>query len=325
MRQNTKDQTIERNYLEKYRFLIKEYEQVKSKEHPLYKYVKDFYAAHDTCSKSFLKYYNRYKQSGKKRDLLPQRRGPRYKTRRPLAFIENKVIELRNRGNSRYEIVNILKPRLHKFTPSPSGVYNILKRHNLNKLNPIMTKTRRTIIKKRAGELGHLDCHYLSKSIVKGESKHRYLVSIVDDCTRMAWAELVPDIKSLTVMFAVMKSLNILHDHYKIKFEAILTDNGPEFGPRGSRSKNEHPFEKLLMELGIKHHYTRPYRPQTNGKVERFWRTLEDDMLRDTFYESEEELKEELLQYIYYYNHERPHQGIDGDTPFNFLEKVLPN
>src|ERR1700740_354861 len=130
MRINTQDLTLQRNYLEKYRFLIKEYEQVKNKSHPVYKMAKDFYLANDTCAKSFLKYYNRFKQSGQAIDLLLAKRGPKYKTRRPLPFIENKVIELRKKGNSKYEIVNILKPTLTKFTPSASGVYNICKRHN---------------------------------------------------------------------------------------------------------------------------------------------------------------------------------------------------
>ncbi|MGB1318451.1 MAG: IS3 family transposase, partial [Flavobacteriales bacterium] len=56
---------------------------------------------------------------------------------------------------------------------------------------------------------------------------------------------------------------------------------------------------------------------------ERFWRTIEDDMLRDTHYDSDEELKEELLQYMYYYNEIRHHQGIN-DIPVNF-RKALPN
>src|SRR6516225_9344215 len=108
MRDNRKDTTIWRNYIDKYRFLIKEYEQVKRKEHPTYKLVKDFYKSHDTCGKSFLKYYNRFKQSGNDRDLLPGKRGPKYKTRRPQKFIETKVVALREKGNSKHEIVNIL-------------------------------------------------------------------------------------------------------------------------------------------------------------------------------------------------------------------------
>lgn len=322
MRINTEDLTLTRNYIEKYRFLMKEYEQVKNKSHPVYAKAKDFYKAHDTCAKSFLKYYNRYKQSGADVDLLPQKRGPRYKTRRPLAFIEHKVVGLREKGNNKYEIYNILKPTLKQFTPSVSGIYNIFKRENLHRLNPIMKENKRKIIKERAGELGHIDCHYLSKSVVMNESKKRYMVCIIDDCTRIAWAELVDDIRSITVMFATLKCLNILNDHYGIRFEEILSDNGPEFGRKG-QSNNEHPFERLLMELSIKHRYIRPYRPQTNGKVERFWRTIEDDMLRETNYESEAQLKEELIQYLYYYNHERPHQGINGLTPINHL-KALP-
>ena len=323
MRINTQDLTLQRNYLEKYQFLMKEYELVKEKKHPVYRFAQDFYKANDTCAKSFLKYYNRYKQSGQSVDMLPQKRGPRYRTRRPPTFIENKVIALREKGNNKYEIVNILKPTLHKFTPSPSGVYNICKRYKLNRLKPVMQHNRRKIIKERMGQLGHIDAHYLSKSIIKGQSRKLYLVCLIDDYSRLAWAELVEDITALTVMFASLKCLNMLNDQYQLKFEEILSDNGPEFGPRINSNKAQHPFERMLMELGIKHRYTRPYRPQTNGKVERFWRTLEDDLLRETDFDSLEELKDELIQYLYYYNHERPHQGINNKKPVECIN-LLP-
>lgn len=125
-------------------------------------------------------------------------------------------------------------------------------------------------------------------------------------------------------MFSTLKCLNILSSHYQIRFEEILSDNGPEFGPSQSKSKQQHPFERMLLELNIKHRYIRPYRPQTNGKVERFWRTLEDDLLRETDFDSLEELKEELLRYLYYYNHERGHQGINGKKPVEMINP-LPN
>lgn len=322
MRNNSQDSILERNYLEKYRFLIKEYEQVKNKTHPLHKKAMDFYKANDTCRKSFLKYYNRYKQSGKSIDLLPQKRGPKYKTRRPLPFIEQKVIELREKGNNKYEIVSILKPKLGRHTPSYSGVYNILKRNEINRLTPKIKKNYQKIIKERMGQLGHVDCHHLSKSIIRGESQKLYLVCVIDDYSRIAWAELVADITSLTVMFATLKCLNILSDHYEIKFEEVLSDNGAEFGIKTSQKKYQHPFERMLIELGIVHRYTKPYRPQTNGKVERFWRTLEDDLLRETDFDSIAELKEELLQYLYYYDHERPHQGIDGKKPIEMINPL---
>ncbi len=320
MRNNSQDLTLARNYIQKYRFLIQEYELVKSKLHREFRFVKDFYEFHHTDRRTFLKYYNRFKQSGSDQDLLPGKRGPRWKTRRPLPYVENKVKELRLQGMNRYEIVNVLKPKLKKSTPSASGVYNILKRHDLNRLKPKMKENRRRIIKTKAGELGHIDAHYLSKDLIRTDPQRRYLVCVIDACTRIAWAEVVDDIKALTVMFATLKNLNILAEHYQIKFKEVLTDNGPEMGRKNSSKKNEHPFERMLMELDIKHRYIRPYRPQTNGKVERLWRTLEDDLLRETNFDSVDELKEELLQYLYYYNSERPHQALNGKTPVEFAK-----
>ena len=319
MRINTNDLTLKRNYLEKYRFLIKDYELVKSGKHPIFRFAKDFYSTHDTDRRSFLKYYNRFKQSGDELDLLPQKRGPKYKTRRPIRFIEEKVIELRKKGNSKHEIVSILKPSLRKFTPSASGVYNICRRYNLNRLTPKMKVNKRKIIKERMGQLGHIDCHHLSKSIVRGTSQKLYLVCVIDDYSRLAWAEVVQDLSSLTVMFAALKCLNMLTDQYNLRFEEILSDNGPEFGPRTSQQKLQHPFERMLIELGITHRYTKPYRPQTNGKVERFWRTLSEDLIHETDFDSLEELKDELIQYLVYYNIQRPHQGLEGKTPIEMM------
>lgn len=320
MRNNSQDETIKRNYIQKYRFLIVEYERVKSKQHPQFRLVKDFYAFHDTDPRSFLKYYNRYKQSGKAEDLLPRKRGPKWKTRRALPYIEHKVTALRAQGMNRYEIVHVLKPVLGKATPSPSGVYNILKRHAVNRLRPPMQANKRRIIKKKAGELGHIDTHHLSKALVQDQSRKRYLVCVIDSCTRVAWAEVVDDLKALTVMFATLRCLNILADRYDIRFKEVLTDNGPEMGTKTSSKKAEHPFERMLIELGVTHRYTRPYRPQTNGKVERFWRTIEEDLLHETTFDSDEHLKDELLQYLYYYNHERPHQALNAMTPNAFNE-----
>lgn len=322
MRINTSDLTLARNYLQKYQFLIKEYEQVKNKTHPKYRFVKDFYAAHGTDRRTFLKYYNRFKQSGKVEDLLPRKRGPKWKTRRPLPFIEHKVLELRTQGNNKYEINCILKPKLKQFTPSPSGVYNILKRYKVNRLNPKMQENKRKIIKEKAGELAHIDTHYLPKGIVSIEpDKRYYLYGIIDSCTRVAWVELTEDITALTTMFVGLRSFNILASHYNIKFKEVLTDNGPEFGKKISKSKAGHPFERMLKELDIKHRYIRPYRPQTNGKIERFWRTIEEDLIQGTYFESKEHLKEEILQYLYYYNQQRPHQSLDGKAPNIFNQK----
>ena len=323
MRDNRTDRTIERNYVQKWRFLIREYEQVKAKSHPKFRFVQDFYAFHGTNRQTFAKYYNRYRQSGDGDTLLPGKRGPRWKSRRTLPFIEEKVLELRRKGINRYEIYAILRPVLKSHTPAPSTIYAIAHRHGLNRLTKPMRESKRQIIKTRAGELGHLDCHHLSKDLLVGARRRSYLVCVIDACTRLAWAEVVDDLKSLSVMFAALKSINLLNAEYGVRFEAILTDNGPEVA--SPANKAGHPMERLFQELGITHRYTRPYRPQTNGKVERFWRTLNEDLLDETTFESVEELKEELMKYLVYYNTARPHQGLGGKTPLQTLQNLSTN
>lgn len=320
MRNNAKDQTLKKNYIQKYQFLVEEYEQVKQGRHPVFRFVKDFYAFHGTCPQTFLKYYGRYRQSGDPEDLLPRKRGPKWKSRRLCPEIEAQVLALRERGLNRYEIVRCLSATLGAATPSPSGVYQVLRRHGVNRLRRRMQEAKRRIVKQRAGELGHIDCHHLSRDLVASQARRRYLVCVIDDYSRIAWAEVVDDIKSLTVMFATMRCFNWLTQRYGIQFSEVLTDNGPEFGTRESSKKAGHPFERMLMELGVTHRYTQPYRPQTNGKVERFWRTLNEDLIEGTHFENHEHFEQELLEYLLYYNQERPHQGIKGMTPMEMLK-----
>lgn len=324
MRTNTHDQTLKKNYIQKYQFLIKEYEQVKAGQHPVFRYVKDFYAFHGTCPQTFLKYYGRYRQSGAPEALLPQKRGPRWKSRRTCPAIEAQVLAQREKGLNRYEINRVLAPALGRQTPSPSGIYRICRRHGLNRLTRPQHEAKRRIVKKKAGELGHIDCHHLSRDLIANDAKRRYLVCVVDSYTRIAWAEIVEDIKSLTVMFATMRCFNWINQRYGIQFEEVLTDNGPEFGTRASQKKAGHPFERMLMEVGVKHRYIRPYRPQTNGKVERFWRTLNEDLIEETYFESIDHFEKELMEYLLYYNQERPHQGIEGNAPVEML-KLKPS
>ena len=85
-------------------------------------------------------------------------------------------MEQRRKGNNRYEIYAILKPVLKSHTPAPSTIYAITRRHGMNWLTKQMQTTKRRIIKTRAGELGHLDCHYLSKDLIVGARRRYYLV-----------------------------------------------------------------------------------------------------------------------------------------------------
>jgi len=187
MRNINNDLTLKRNYLNKYRFLIREYEQVKRGEHPVFRFAKDFYSAHDTDPRSFLKYYNRFKHSGNELDLLPAKRGPKYSSRRPDPQDEQQVLELRARGCNKFEIADRFKQKANNFTPSPSGVYNILKRHNQNRLTVADKEVKRKIIKERMGQLGHIDCHHLSKSVIRGQNRKLYLLCVLDDHSRLAW------------------------------------------------------------------------------------------------------------------------------------------
>ncbi|MDD9858154.1 MAG: integrase core domain-containing protein [Gammaproteobacteria bacterium] len=245
----------------------------------------DFYAHHKINRQTFLKYYHHFTDSGDEAALLPQKRGPKWKARRAPGFVEQQVLGQRALGNNRYEIYAILQPQLGSLTPSASALYRILRDHDMNRLKPPQKANKRRIMKHLAGQLGHIDCHHLGRDMMVDDSRRRYLVCLLDDCARLAWARVVDDLTALTVMFASKNRLRT------------------------------HPFERLPLELGIKHRYTRPYRPQTNGKVERFWRTLNQDLIEDTTFDNADRFQTELQQYLLYDNEHRPHQALGAKTP----------
>jgi transposase InsO family protein len=318
MRDNSFDRTIERNYLQKWRFLIKEYEDVKAGRSAQFCRVGEFYRHHGTCSQTFRKYYNRYLGSGSEADLLPARRGPKWKTRRMPASIAAEVIEQRRLGLNRYEIYAVLRER-RGTAPSPSAIYRAFVRHGLNRRSKPMLEEKRRIVKEKLGELGHIDLHQLSRDcFLAPPEKPAYVISLVDSCSRLAWAEVVESKKALPVMFKALKLINTLHVRYGLTFAEILTDNGAEFAAR--KRPLDHPFETMLTELGIVHRYTRPYRPQTNGKVERFWRTLEDDLVEGATFQDLAQFSNELLEYLIYYNELRPHQALNHTPPKAFAQ-----
>lgn len=302
---------------------IEEYEAIKNKTSTRFKYVRDFCKFYKFSHQNFMKIYHRYKSNPCEYSLLPQKRGPKFKTRRTDIKIENLITELRQKGNNRYEIRNILINSGIKLAPSPTTIYNICRRHNLNKLGKQEKHERKSYVMSKAGELVHIDCHQLSKGITIAEpNKTYYLLGLIDDFSRICWLELLEDKKALTVMFATLKAFNMLKLQYGIEIDAVMTDNGSEFGS-GAHSKNKenHPFERLLIEMGMKHKYTKPYRPQTNGKIERFWKTLKEDFTEDSLFKDINDLKEELLGYIIYYNEHRPHSALKGKMPKEVAEK----
>jgi hypothetical protein len=317
MRDNGFDRTIERNDVQKWRFLIKEYEEVKSGRSRTFGSVGAFYRHHGTCSQTFRKYYNRYLSSGHENDLLPQKRGPRWAARRMSAAVEAEIAAARRLGLNRYEIYAALTER-RPDPPSASAIYRALKRQGMNRRDKPMQEEKHRIIRESAGEFGHVDLHRVPRdAFLDPPQGDVHLVGVVCTCARLAWAEIVIGKKALAVMFQTLKALNTLHRRYGLHFGEVLTDNGAEFAARTKPA--EHPFEAMLLNLGVKHRYTRPYRPQTNGRIERLWRTLSDDMIEGTTFDDLDHFADEIFQYMIYYNEMRPHQALGGIPTKAFL------
>ena len=131
-----------------------------------------------------------------------------------------------------------------------------------------MIEAKRRIIKEKLGELGHIDLRQLpTDCFLSPPAKPHYVICLIDACSRLAWAEVVAAKKALPVMFKALKMINTLHPRYGVVFTDILSDNGAEFAARAH--PNEHPFEAMLLELGVRHRYTRPYRPQTPDVIDK--------------------------------------------------------
>ena len=98
----------------------------------------------------------------------------------------------------------------------------------------------------------------------------------------------------------------------------VLSDNGRQYYSWRGRSK----FSEMLTKLGIRHIRSRPYHPQTQGKIESFWRNLLQECLQKTPLSTFEEAKDKIGEYVEYYNFKRPHQGINNLTPSDKFYRV---
>jgi transposase InsO family protein len=299
-----------------------EYELVKSRGHDVFKTVTSFFKGRGICKQNFLKYYRRYKNNGENTEqLLPMKRGRKVTEMLQVnQDIINKIIGLRNECFNRYDISDRLK-QTDNIDISSSKIYRLLQKLKMNQLNPRMKEEKRKIVKEYAGEMGHIDCHYLPSGIVKGLEKQKlYLVGMVDDYSRLCWVEVVTSLKSLDVTFATMSILTHFKGRYAIDFKEILSDNGSEFASRNNIQN--HPFERMLNFYEIKHRYTKPFTPQTNGKIERFWKTIEEELLSGEQFDSLEDLKHHILGFVIYYNEHRKHGGIERKIPLDFIQKI---
>lgn len=313
--------TIKSALTSKWLLVVQEYELVKQKKSKNFTQIQQICNAFKVHRKDIRKYYERWIKSGKNTDaLLPQKRGPKPGTLKLLNKDEERTIISIHRklAANEFEIFYLIKGyfRVH---PSVSTIYRTLKRYPLNKKR--IQKIKR-YEKKYPGEQAHSDTSQLAKTFFINRKK-RYLFGLLDDCTRLCYTELIPDIKAATVTKAFFRGYKWFAIH-GINIKEVLTDNGSEFTAYTSqKAKNTHFFETMLKIIDVKHRYTRPYRPQTNGKIERFWKTLNDECIRlQTRSQNENEFIAELNGYMYRYNYQRRHSALKYITPFDKFKSV---
>jgi len=174
--------------------------------------------------------------------------------------------------------------------------------------------------KQRPGELLHLDVKKLGRFWRPGHrtdglkarpTRSRgagwdFLHVCIDDHSRVAYVEVLDDERKETAAGFLRRAL-AWYRRRRIRVERILTDNGSCY-----RSGD---FARMCRELGARHSFTRPYRPQTNGKAERFIQTLLREWAYAKRYRSSNQRAKTLAPWLKYYNRERPHGGIGYETP----------
>jgi hypothetical protein len=300
--------------------ILKEYERTKAKVNPRpFRFVKDLCEAHHISKKELCRYYHKWVNGGKTTEaLLPQKRGAKPGTRRTPKEIERSIIKAYRRfGSNRYELVLLFKPYYLDKTPSPATMDRIKARYPLH---ASAKKIIKRYEKKAPGELAHIDLTKLPKDLrCSFKIKELYAAAVCDDCTRLTYAEIIKDKRASTLTYFMARSLSWFKQIYNFEFEAIMSDNGPEF--KGTLER-EHPFETMCSELGIRHIYTRPYRPQTNGKVEAFCKIIKKEFFAPNAFESEQDMVMNLGNYLFEYNHLRRHGGLNYETPFDKLQRV---
>ena len=136
----------------------------------------------------------------------------------------------------------------------------------------------------------------------------------IDDATRLAYVEVLPDEKAITAVGFLGRAITFFAS-YGIHVEQVMTDNGAAY------ISAVHAI--ACRVLGVGHRRTRAYRPQTNGKAERFIRTLLGGWAYGAIYRSSQQRAAALDAYVYRYNHHRRHAGIGRQTPVTRLNNLL--
>ncbi|MFU2337860.1 IS481 family transposase [Streptomyces albidoflavus] len=218
-----------------------------------------------------------------------------------------------------------------------STVHRILTRHGINRLAWLDHPTGRVIRRyerTRPGELVHVDIKKLGnipdgggwrtvgrtaddrnrqattteRRSCKPVIGYSYIHSAFDDHSRLAYSEVLADERKDTAV-AFWQRANAFFAAHGVTVERVLTDNGACYKARL--------FTQTLAAAGIAHKKIRPYRPQTNGKVERFNRTLLDEWAYLRPYTSNHERTTALADFLHTYNHHRCHTALGGQPPIS--------
>lgn len=189
----------------------------------------------------------------------------------------------------------------------------------IEKLNPCFTE--RHVESSRPGELLSQDTFFVGT--LKGVGRV-YMHTVVDTYGSMAFGLLHTTKQPEAAVAVVHNEVLPFYEEHGVQVQAILTDNGREYC-----GTEAHPYELYLELNDIEHRRTKARRPQTNGFVERFNRTVLDEFYRIAFrqklYESVESLQKDLDKWLHEYNYERPHLGYrnQGRRPWDTFELYL--
>ena len=204
-----------------------------------------------------------------------------------------------------------------------SSVTNELRRLGLNKLSRLEPRPPVVRYEHAApGDMVHIDIKKLGRidgvghRITGDRSKRKrgagweYLHVCVDDHSRLAYTELLPDEKATTATCFLIRAAGWFARH-GVKIRRVMTDNGSAYVSRL--------FRDGIAFLGARHVRTRPYTPRTNGKAERFIQTSIREWAYKQAYESSAEREGYLLPWLHDYNHRRPHAALNHKPPVSRL------
>jgi len=264
------------------------------------------------------KWVDRYRREGEA-GLADRASSPKTVPSRTPADREELILLLRELRFTSPEIAETLGMPL-------STVGAVLARNGLGKLPRLRpNEPANSYERPRAGELVHIDVKKLGRigrpgHRVNGERRTRsrgigweYVHVAVDDATRLAYVEVLDDEKGATAAGFLRRAIAFFR-RYGIRVERVLTDNGSCY--------RAVVHALACRALGIKHLRTRPYRPRTNGKAERFIRTLTDAWAYGAVYRTSAERTAALAGWLDWYNRLRPHRSLDRKPPLTRLAEM---